>query len=142
MLVKYLGFDAADVEMCYYDSNRNERLRGQDAPTATNFKTKFSSLLSSASARNVRFVYVDAHGTTNPGEDGAGGEGNDGGWVLAQDDAGASKEVVSGDWLSETIRTVSTTPRVHDSTLSHSSELEVACQPHDPDLVLHEWRYS
>ncbi|RMJ09398.1 hypothetical protein CDV36_010994 [Fusarium kuroshium] len=109
MLVKYLGFATADIEMQYFDVNPStgpkECTRGQDPPTATNFKSKFGQLCNSAKPGDVRFLYVDAHGTTYPDEENSGEQdGMDEGWILAKNNDGTLKEVVSDDWLGGAIR--------------------------------------
>lgn len=109
MLTKHLGFAPGDVEMSYFDidpeSGPKQCTKGQDPPTATRFKSKFTSLLSSASAGDVRFLYVDAHGTTYPDEDGSGEpDDEDEGWILAENDDGTRKEVVNDDWVGKAIR--------------------------------------
>ncbi|ROW13089.1 hypothetical protein VPNG_05919 [Cytospora leucostoma] len=109
MLVKYLGFASADVEMLYFDVDPSEGPKkctlGQDPPTATKFKSKFGQLCRSAEPGDVRFLYVDAHGARYPDEDGSGEpDGMDEGWILAENDDGTRKEVVSDDWLGDAIR--------------------------------------
>ncbi|KAI0035572.1 hypothetical protein K488DRAFT_42986 [Vararia minispora EC-137] len=111
MLVKYLGFDIDGIEMCYYDdepcNGLKQRRYGQDAPTVANFKSKFTGLLSSAPPGSVRFVYLDAYGTSYPddSEDSFDEKcGDVEGWVLAEDEAGMKKEVLDNVWLGKAIR--------------------------------------
>lgn len=111
MLVKHLGFASADVELSYFDydppTGPKKVTLGQDPPTATNFKAKFTQLCQSAIPGDVRFLYIDAHGTTYPDEDNSGEPDNeDEGWILAENDDGTRKEVLSDDWLGEAIRKV------------------------------------
>ncbi|KAJ7437248.1 hypothetical protein B0H11DRAFT_2163930 [Mycena galericulata] len=128
----------ANIELSYFDvdppTGPKQCTKGQDPPTAANFKSKFTQLCRSAVAGDVRFLYVDAHGTTYPDEDGAGepdnqdedwilaadndsslyvdahgatdpGEdGQDEGWILAANNDGTRKEVVRDDWLGTCIR--------------------------------------
>ncbi|EUC55297.1 hypothetical protein RSOL_108030 [Rhizoctonia solani AG-3 Rhs1AP] len=112
MLVDHLGFAKGNVELSYFDvdeeNKAKERKSGQDPPTATNFKSKFTQLCRTAVAGNVRFLYVDAHGTTYSDENNS-GEEKDQGWILAKDDAGTDKEIVDDDWVGDTIRNASTT---------------------------------
>ncbi|RYP59506.1 hypothetical protein DL769_008496 [Monosporascus sp. CRB-8-3] len=109
MLVKYLGFATTDIDMLYFDvdpsTGPKECTLGQDPPTATNFKSKFGQLCNSAQSGDVRFLYVDAHGTTDPDEENSGEQdGMDEGWILAKNNDGTLKEVVSDDWLGDAIR--------------------------------------
>lgn len=79
-------------------------------PTADNFKDRFTRLCS-ADAGDVRFVYVDVHGTTWQDEDGEGEpDKEDEGWILAEDEDGTRKEIVTDDWVADTLRTVSRRP--------------------------------
>ncbi|KAH6916865.1 hypothetical protein BKA70DRAFT_1485827 [Coprinopsis sp. MPI-PUGE-AT-0042] len=124
MLIKHLGFAAGDVELSYFDidppKGHKKCTKGQDPPTATRFKSKFTHLLSSASAGEVRFLYVDAHGTTQPDEDGVGGpDSKDEGWKLAGNDDGVKAEVVDAEWLGSTIRQ-NTKPGVNLTVLTSS----------------------
>ncbi|KAI1660215.1 hypothetical protein F4813DRAFT_401180 [Daldinia decipiens] len=109
MLVNHLGFSGRDVELSYFDidptDGPNECTLGQDPPTIANFKSKFTYLCTSAVAGDVRFLYVDAHGMTYPDEDGSGEQdGNDEGWILAENTDGTSKAVLKDDWLADAIR--------------------------------------
>ncbi|KAJ7450284.1 hypothetical protein B0H11DRAFT_321707 [Mycena galericulata] len=90
MLFKHLGFASDDIELSYFDvdppTGPKQCTKGQDPPTAANFKSKFTQLCRSAVAGDVRFLYVDAHGTTYPDEDGSGESDNqDEDWILAAD---------------------------------------------------------
>ncbi|KAM5542483.1 hypothetical protein V8D89_003942 [Ganoderma adspersum] len=109
MLTKDLGFDAADVEMMFFDVDERggpkSRTGSQDPPTAERFKQRFVwHLLSGARSGDVRFLYVDAHGTVWPDEESGEVDNVDEGWTLAKDDDGRQKEVVYDDWLSKAIR--------------------------------------
>ncbi|KAJ7769330.1 hypothetical protein B0H16DRAFT_1673425 [Mycena metata] len=111
MLFKHLGFASEDIELSYFDIDPEDPKEpkhctlGQDPPTAANFRSKFTQLCQSADAGDVRFLYVDAHGTTYPDEDNSGEpDGQDEGWVLAENNDGTRKEVVSDDWLGTCIR--------------------------------------
>lgn len=112
MLINHLGFADYDVELSYFDVDPDQGpkqcTKGQDPPTATNFKSKFTQLCKSAVAGDVRFLYVDAHGTTYPDPDGSGEvDDHDEGWTLAENDDGTKREVVYDDWLAEAIQKVS-----------------------------------
>ncbi|KAI0073031.1 hypothetical protein K474DRAFT_1604048 [Panus rudis PR-1116 ss-1] len=113
MLTKYLGLDHSDVELSYFDIEPTngspcQCTKGQDPPTAANFKSKFTALLSSAVAGDVRFVYVDTHGSSYPDPDGSGEvDGNDEGWKFAGNNEGTLREVVDNDWVGTAIRDVS-----------------------------------
>ncbi|KAJ8122242.1 hypothetical protein ONZ43_g1515 [Nemania bipapillata] len=109
MLVKHLGFAHADVELSYFDVDPDKGPKkctlGQDPPTVENFKSKFIQLCAGAVAGDVRCLYVDAHGTTYPDEDGSGEkDGNDEGWVMASNNNGTSKAILDDDWLAKAIR--------------------------------------
>ncbi|KAK3291551.1 uncharacterized protein B0H64DRAFT_330401 [Chaetomium fimeti] len=108
MLVERLGFAEANVEMVYFDvdpaTGPKRCTLGQDPPTATNFKSKFAQLCKDARPGDVRFLYVDAHGTTFPDEESGESDGMDEGWILAENEDGTRKEVVSDDWLADAIR--------------------------------------
>jgi hypothetical protein len=111
MLTKHLAFASSDVEMSYFDVEQaqgpSQVTQGQDPPTATRFKDKFTNLVQNASPGDVRFLYVDAHGTTYPDKDGSGDvNAHDEGWILAENDAGTQKEVIGDDWLAQAIRDV------------------------------------
>lgn len=111
MLVKHLGFSHADVDLSYFDVDPDQGPKkctlGQDPPTVKNFQSKFTQLCAGAVAGDVRCLYVDAHGTTYPDEDGSGeNDGNDEGWILAKTDNGTLKEVLSDDWLANAIKKV------------------------------------
>lgn len=111
MLVKHLGFSHEDVELSYFDvdpdSGPKKCTLGQDPPTAKNFQAKFTQLCAGAVAGDVRCLYVDAHGTIHPDENGSGEQdGNDEGWTLAKNDDGTLKEVVDDDWVAKAIRAV------------------------------------
>ncbi|KAJ6477018.1 hypothetical protein C8R45DRAFT_1158258 [Mycena sanguinolenta] len=108
MLFKHLGFASDDIELLYFDvdppTGPKQCTKGQYPPTATNFKSKFMQLCRSAVAGDVGFLYVDAHGTTYD-EDGSGELDNqDKGWILAANNDGTRKEVVSDDWLGTCMR--------------------------------------
>ncbi|OJT09710.1 hypothetical protein TRAPUB_13815 [Trametes pubescens] len=78
---------------------------GQAAPTTSRFKEKFTNLIAGANAGDVRFLYVDTHGTIFPDKDGSGEtDSNDEGWTMARGDDGMKKEVVYDDWLVNAIR--------------------------------------
>lgn len=104
MLVKHLGFASEDVELLWLDVDPAEDPKGitmgQDPPTVKNFKLKFTQLCQSAVSGDARFLYVDAHGWQGPDE-GQSGEvdGQDEGWVLAENDDGSRRELLSDDWL-------------------------------------------
>ncbi|RWA11845.1 hypothetical protein EKO27_g3285 [Xylaria grammica] len=109
MLVEHLGFSHADVELSYFDVDPDEGSKkctlGQDPPTVKNFQSKFVQLCAGAVPGDVRCLYVDAHGSTYPDENGSGEQdGNDEGWTLAQNDDGTLKEVLYDDWLAKAIR--------------------------------------
>ncbi|GAW22637.1 hypothetical protein ANO14919_121790 [Xylariales sp. No.14919] len=109
MLVEHLGFSHADVELSYFDvdpdSGPKKCTLGQDPPTVKNFQSKFVQLCAGAVPGDVRCLYVDAHGTTYRDENGSGEQdGNDEGWILAQNDDGTLKEVLDDDWLANAIR--------------------------------------
>ncbi|KAI0650856.1 hypothetical protein C8Q79DRAFT_1007084 [Trametes meyenii] len=111
MLTKHLGFDTDDVEMLYFNDEPKGkpavRSDGQAAPTASNFKAKFTRLIVGARGTgDVRFVYVDTHGTIYPNPDGSGEpDGIDEGWTMAEDDDGTRKEIVYDNWLAQAINT-------------------------------------
>ncbi|TBU44481.1 hypothetical protein BD309DRAFT_30343 [Dichomitus squalens] len=110
MLTKHLGFATDDVELLYYDvepsNGAKQCTKGQKAPTVGNFETSFADLVSGAEAGDVRFVYIDAHGTTYPGENDRfkPADGKDYGWVLAAAEDGVQEGLVDGDWFTSTIR--------------------------------------
>ncbi|KAG7086961.1 hypothetical protein E1B28_002878 [Marasmius oreades] len=111
MLIDHLGFAPGDVEMCYFDidppkgQGAKKCTQGQLAPTATRFKSKFRSLLSSALTGDVRFLYVDVHGGTYPDEEGSGEQDEkDEAWRFAEDENGTRQELVMDDWVGSTIR--------------------------------------
>ena len=111
MLVRHLGFASADVELSYFNIDSPGKPKqctfGQDPPTVTNFKLKFTELCKSAIAGEVRFLYVDAHGTNRINEDHSGEPDDQSkGWVLADNDDGTRTEVLHKDWLGEVIREV------------------------------------
>lgn len=111
MLVDHLGFAKADVELSYFDidpdTGPKQSTLGQNPPTAANFRSKFTQLCHSAVFGDVRFLYMDAHGTTYPDDDNSGEpDGQDEGWILAENNDGTRKEVVSDDWLGGAIRTI------------------------------------
>ena len=112
MLTKHLGFQAAHVEMLYYNvdvPNGAKSLTGcHPTPTATHFKEKFVELLAGARPGDVRFLYVDAQGTQKGGDDSCSDkdDGKNGGVAFAQGDCGTKKELVTNGWISETIRKV------------------------------------
>ncbi|KAI0677669.1 hypothetical protein C8Q78DRAFT_1066139 [Trametes maxima] len=111
MLTKHLGFDTDDVEMLYFNDEPKGkpgvRSDGQAAPTVSNFKSKFTTLIAGAGGPgDVRFLYVDTHGTIRPNPDGSGEpDGIDHGWTMAEDDEGMRKEIVYDNWLALTINT-------------------------------------
>ncbi|KAI0647978.1 hypothetical protein C8Q79DRAFT_542574 [Trametes meyenii] len=106
MLTSHLGFAVTDVELCYFDvdgqSDPKQCTQGQDPPTAGHFKDKFQGLLSGASAGDVRFLCVDAHGTTYPDND-LQQDTKDRGWVFADDTDWTERSVVYDEWISNTI---------------------------------------
>ncbi|KAJ7721596.1 hypothetical protein B0H16DRAFT_1790523 [Mycena metata] len=109
MLFKHLGFAAADIEVSYFDvdpaTGPKQCTKGQDPPTATNFRAKFTTLCEDAVADDVRFLFVDAHGTTGPDDESPGEPDKmDEGWILAANDDGTLKEIVNDDWLAHCIR--------------------------------------
>ncbi|EIW52721.1 uncharacterized protein TRAVEDRAFT_135035 [Trametes versicolor FP-101664 SS1] len=109
MLVDHLGFDADDVEMLYFSEEPagapGVLSDGQAAPSASRFKARFTDLIAGAAAGDVRFLYVDTHGTIRPDDDSSGeADDMDEGWTMAEDDDGIRKEVVYDDWLADTIR--------------------------------------
>ena len=110
MLTKYLGFEAANVEMLYYDvdvGGGGKSLTGcHPAPTAGRFKEKLVEMLAGAQPGDVRFLYVDAQGTQKGGDDCKPDDGKNGGWMFAEGDCGTKKELVTNGWISETIRKV------------------------------------
>ncbi|PIL37681.1 hypothetical protein GSI_01375 [Ganoderma sinense ZZ0214-1] len=74
MPTKYLGFEAAHVEMlrCNVDvANSAKSFNGcHPTPTVVHFKVKFVEMLAGAPPGDVRFLYVDAHGMQKCGGDG------------------------------------------------------------------------
>jgi len=107
MLTKTLGFESRNVDMLYYDvepkGGPSYCLHGQQAPTASRFKAKFTALIKSAKPGDVRFLYVDAENVS-----GASGEpGLDDGWDLAKRDDGQETETVLDSWITKTTRQVS-----------------------------------
>ena len=88
MLTKYLGFEAANVEMLYYDvdvGGGGKSLTGcHPAPTAGRFKEKLVEMLAGAQPGDVRFLYVDAQGTQKGGDDCKPDDGKNGGWMCPQ----------------------------------------------------------
>lgn len=111
MLVDHLGFDVGDVEMLYFSAEPANApgvlSDGQAAPTASRFMTRFTDLIAGAAAGDVRFLYVDTHGTVRPDDDGSGeADDKDEGWTMAEDDDGIRREVVYDDWLAKAIRAV------------------------------------
>ncbi|KAL7276572.1 hypothetical protein RUND412_000414 [Rhizina undulata] len=113
MLVDNLAFNDDSIEMLYYDFEpkqeekkfkARECWKGQQAPTAQRFKQKFIDLIAGAKAGDVRFLYVDAHGSPKEDTDGSGEtDGFDEGWKLAAQEDGIYAEVVYDDWISEAI---------------------------------------
>ena len=113
MLTKYLGFEATNVEMLYYDvdvAGGAKSLTGcHPTPTAAHFKEAFVKLLSEVRPGDVCFLYVDAQGTQKGGEDCCDKEdAKNGGWAFAEGDCGSKKELVTNGWISDTIRKVRT----------------------------------
>ncbi|PIL37677.1 hypothetical protein GSI_01371 [Ganoderma sinense ZZ0214-1] len=108
MLTKYLGFEAAHVEMLYYNvdvANGAKSLTGcHPTPTAVHFKEKFVELLAAARPGDKRFLYVDVQGTQKGGDDCNKDDGKNGGFAFAEGDCGTKKELVTNGWISETIR--------------------------------------
>lgn len=111
MLTDHLGFSHGNVEMLYFDideqGSTKKATKGQGPPTATLFKNKLTSLISSASAGDVCFLYLDARRAVSGGGS-CGSTRKDGGWDFVEDDQGETKEVVHDDWLRVTIREVRT----------------------------------
>ncbi|KAL3953846.1 hypothetical protein ACCO45_011802 [Purpureocillium lilacinum] len=119
MLVKYLGFSSNDVEVLYFDVDPKRGDGPKKTPTADNFKDRFTRLCS-ADPGDVRFVYVDVHGTTWQDEDGEGEpDKEDEGWILAEDKDGTRKEIVTDDWVADTLRK-NLAPGVNFTILSSS----------------------
>ncbi|PIL37691.1 hypothetical protein GSI_01385 [Ganoderma sinense ZZ0214-1] len=148
MLTRDLGFDTADVEMMFFDideRDKKSRTGPQDPPTATRFRDKFIwHLLSGARSGDVRFLYVDAHGTVWPDEHSGEVDNEDEGWTLAKDDKGKGKEVVYDDWLSKTIRE-HLKPGVNLTILTSSCMGGGMLDPHTPGLLLagcHETQFN
>lgn len=115
MLIKHLGFASTDVELSYFDvdpsSGPKKCTLSQDPPTVANFERKFKELCRSATLGDIRFLYVDAHGTSYEDEDHSGEpDDKDEGWSLAGNDDGTRRAIVSDDWVAETLRAVSTIP--------------------------------
>lgn len=111
MLVQHLGFASDDVELLWFDvdplKSPKRSTLGQYPPTVKNFKLKFTQLCQSAVSGDVRFLYVDAHGTRYLDEEHSGEiDDQDEGWILAENDDGTRKEVLSDDWLGAAIRKV------------------------------------
>ena len=110
MLTKSLAFDADDVEMLYFDidtrGSPKSRTGHQDPPTATHFRQKLVQFLSRARPGDVRFLYLDVHGTQRRNESQSAATNKHEGWTLAADDAGIKTELVSNEWVKEAIRKV------------------------------------
>ena len=113
MLTKHLSFASEDVELLYFDVEPTDGAKlctkGQTPPTVSNFKSRFTDLVSGAKAGDVRFVYVDARSNMNPAE-GSSFEpvnGRDRGWILAAADDGLQEGLIDGEWFTSTIRAVS-----------------------------------
>ncbi|KAL1724130.1 hypothetical protein EV715DRAFT_189566 [Schizophyllum commune] len=103
-----LSFDADNIEMLYYkaepDGAPAEKEKGIEAPTASNFKSRFISLLEGAVAGDVRFVYVETRGVVHPGSD-LPPDSIDNGWSMASgDDGTGAPEVVTADYISQIIK--------------------------------------
>lgn len=111
-----LGFDTGDVEMLYYNSEPANASAvvsdGQGAPTASRFKSKLTSFLSSAEAGDVRFLYLDTLGAALPDGGSTGSADEERGLVLAENEQGTGNEIIYNDWLATTIREVSRQPFV------------------------------
>ncbi|UNI17474.1 hypothetical protein JDV02_003814 [Purpureocillium takamizusanense] len=109
MLLKHLGFADKDIQISYFDidppNGPRKATLWQEPPTVANFKARFTELCKSARPGDVRFVYIDAHGTTFPDAENSGEvDDNDEGWVLAENDDGTRKAILSDDWLGQAIR--------------------------------------
>ena len=146
MLVRHLGFASADVELSYFNIDSPGKPKqctlGQDPPTVTNFKLKFTELCKSAVPGEVRFLYVDAYGTNRINEDHSGQpDDKTKGWVLAENDDGTRTESLPEDWLGEVIRNVSIERLTCLALLvAHRwgiLEPGKGCQPYHPDLVVY-----
>jgi len=97
--------------MLYYDIERSEGKycnSGQEAPTADRFKQRFTELIQDAKPGDVRFLYVDAHGSTLPKTDQDRYEPgpDDEGWKFARTDEGVGAEIVYDNWIADTIQKV------------------------------------
>lgn len=103
MLTGHLGFAERDIQMCYFDDEADEChpvcTKGQMPPTLSQFQDLFATLLSSAAAGDVRFVYIDAHRSIPVYADGE-NDMRSFGWNLAQ---GGS---LTDEWIGNTIREV------------------------------------
>lgn len=112
MLTNHLGFSPGNVEMLYFDIEEQDGIkqarRGQDPPTATLFREKFARLISTASAGDVRFLYLDARRAVSPGGGSSRSSRQGEGWDFAEDGQGETKEVVHDDWIRNTVREVRT----------------------------------
>ena len=123
LLTKTLGWSPNCVEMLYY--NVEPKLKpamchdGQKAPTVSRFKEKFSDLIHDANGGNVRFLYVDAHGSPQSSSSGSGEKDKlDEGWKLAHGEDGLQSEILYDNWLADTITEVSLTG-VREGKLKH-----------------------
>ncbi|GBE80889.1 hypothetical protein SCP_0306090 [Sparassis crispa] len=107
MLVDTLGFGISNVEMLYYDAEPKDRprltKRGQEAPTAEQFKSKFTALLKDTKPGDIRFLYVDAHGVPLYGND-ENERGRDESWKFAETEDGQNAELVHDDWIADTVQ--------------------------------------
>ncbi|KAJ3505652.1 hypothetical protein NLJ89_g7309 [Agrocybe chaxingu] len=111
LLTNTLGFDRKSITMLYYNTEPKNSDRtctsGQKPPTATRFKEEFKNLLRNAVRGDVRFLYVDAHGSPRDAGDSSGEkDGVDEGWKLAKDDNGRQAEVVYDNWLTTVIKSM------------------------------------
>ena len=140
MLTKYLGFEAGNVEMLYYDvdvENGAKSLIGcHPAPTAAHFREKFVELLAGAQPGDVRFLYVDAQGTQKGGDECKPDDGKDGGWMFAEGDCGSKKELVTNGWISEAIRKVGAVCSLADEVWSAVLSASVRFQNIKPGISL------
>ena len=148
MLTGYLGFDAADVGMPYFnDEPKGKRgvcSGGQAPPSVPRFEKQLTRPLKEAQAGDVRFLYVDTQGTQKGGDKCKPNDGKDGGWMLAEGDCG-TKELVTNGWISEAIREVraacSPFGEVWNAVLRRAlSEPQAWSQPLDPRAVMPGWR--
>ena len=141
-----LGFDADNIEMLYYraepDGAPAEKEKGIEAPTASNFKSRFISLLEGAVAGDVRFVYVETRGVVHPGSD-LPPDSIDNGWSMASGDVGTgAPEVVTADYISQIIKEVRIYSGCPSTIINARPERQAGGQYDYLDLVVHRKRHA